>query len=65
MIRSASRAGHVFRPRFPLAMLTALLGGTRTTFVVLGLLAPFGVAAVFSRALVISSAAVTSGVLVI
>ncbi|TML83648.1 MAG: hypothetical protein E6G09_08485 [Actinobacteria bacterium] len=65
MVRSASRAGHVFRPRFPLALLTTLLGGTRTPLVVLGLLALVGAAAVFSRALLMSAAAVTAGVLVI
>jgi len=65
MVRSAGRAGHVFRPSFPLALLTTLLGGTRTTLIVLGLLALVGAAAVFSRTLVISAATVTAGVLVI
>ncbi len=65
MVRSASRAGHVFRPRFPLALLTTLLGGTPTTLVLLGLLALVGAAAVFSRALLMSAAAITAGVLVI
>src|SRR6266851_5520635 len=65
MVRSASRADHVFRPRFPLALLTTLLGGTPTTLVLLGLLALVGAAAVFTRALLMSAAAITAGVLVI
>ena len=38
MIRSAGRAGELFRPRFPLALLATLLGGSRTTLVILGIL---------------------------
>jgi glycosyltransferase involved in cell wall biosynthesis len=56
MIRSASRAQPLFRPRFPLLLLTTLLGGTRATLVILGALALLGAALAFDRALALAVA---------
>jgi glycosyltransferase involved in cell wall biosynthesis len=65
MLHSAGRAGHLLRLRFPLALLTALLGSSRATLVILGLLALTGATLVFSRAVALASAALAACVVVV
>jgi hypothetical protein len=65
MIRSASRAQSLFRPHFPLLLLSTLLGGTRASLLILGVLAVVGTTCAFDRSRAITFSTLVAALLVI
>jgi hypothetical protein len=65
MLRSARRGGHLFHPRFPLALLSMLFGGNHIALIAFVLLIPFGLLELHPRPVAAVTATLTVVVVVL
>jgi hypothetical protein len=65
MLRSARRGGHLFHPRFPLALLSMLFGGNQIALIAFVLLVPLGLLAFRPRTVAAVTATLTVVVVVL
>ena len=65
MLRSARRGGHLFHPRFPLALLSMLFGGNRIALIAFVLVVPLGLLSFRPRTVAAVTATLTVVVVVL